>query len=417
MNQIEKSINQYQRVLLVWAYTGDTDIDSVINELKSLVDTAGGEVIDVIIQNRNTVDPFTVVGSGKLQEIAQYAESLNIDVVIFENELNPSQIKNIQEVIECKVIDRTALILDIFALHAVTAEGKLQVELAQLRYNLPRLMGSQTQLSRLGGGIGTRGPGETKLETDRRYIKRRITNLEKQINDLSEQRDDLRKRRKKNQMPCVAIVGYTNAGKSSLINKLTNSEIYVANMLFATLDPSARRMEFDNGTAVIVIDTVGFIRNIPTGLVAAFKSTLEEAVFADLILNVCDISNPEMQLQCDVTLKTLEELKCNAPIITVYNKSDLIDENTIISAFSTDKLLVSAKNGFGIENLKARINNTLFGDSIYCKIFIPYTDSKSNSDLKAKSKIISEEFLDNGTLFKCNIVQAYLSDFSDYIIK
>lgn len=413
---MQSNINEKQRVLIVWAYTGNENKIAVIDELKGLIDTAGGETVDVMIQNRESIDISTVIGSGKLAELSAYAEGLNIDLIVFENALSPAQTRNIEkEITCCRVIDRTTLILDIFALHAVTAEGKLQVELAQLKYLYPRLTGSNTQLSRLAGGIGTRGPGETKLETDRRYIKNRINTLQKRIKDLEFKRSELHKRRIKNQVFSVVLVGYTNAGKSSLLNALTNSDIYVENKLFATLDPSARKLNLGKNTEIILIDTVGFIRNIPTDLVAAFKSTLEEVVYADVIVNVCDVSNPECELQREVTLSTLQSLNATAPIITVYNKCDMLPKEAILGSLNTDVIMVSAKQKIGLENVAKSIEQKLFGEKIYCEFAFPYSNAKELAELRNCAQILKESYNEKEIIIKCDVIRAYLNKFSDFI--
>lgn len=403
-----------ERVLLVYVYKDNEDVKYILDELSGLVESAGGEVVDTVIQKRNSIDPKTVLGSGKLEELSRYAQNLEVDAVIFENELTPAQIAELDKCIDCKVLDRTALILDIFASRAKSAEGKLQVELAQMKYNLPRLIGSRQELSRLGGGIGTRGPGETKLETDKRYIRRRISVLERRIDELEKTRGNHRKKRAKNNIPCVALVGYTNAGKSSLLNALTNSDVYVEDRLFATLDPSVRRIDFDNGLFAVAVDTVGFIRNIPTELIASFRSTLEEAVYADLILNVCDVSDRNYEAHCEVTLKTLGDLGCKAPIITVYNKSDLLGSDEMAGYFASDMLLVSAKDKSGLRNLKKRIETALFGESVNCRLVIPYSRGKEIALLKRNAVIIREEALDDRVIFNCMIAGKLLNELAEF---
>lgn len=411
---MNETTHEKERVLLVYVYKDNEDVKYILDELTSLVESAGGEVIETVIQKRNSIDPQTVLGSGKLEEVAHYAENLDIDAVIFENELTPSQIAEVSKVIDCKVIDRTALILDIFASRAKSSEGKLQVELAQMKYNLPRLIGSRKELSRLGGGIGTKGPGETKLETDKRYIRKRISVLENRIDEMEKTRDNHRKRRVRNNIPCVALVGYTNAGKSSLLNALTSSDVFVADQLFATLDPSARKLDFDNGSFAVVIDTVGFIRNIPTDLIASFRSTLEEALYADLILNVCDVSDINHEAHIEVTLKTLESLGCKAPVITVFNKCDLIDRTAIERYFSSDMLLVSAKTKTGFTTLKKRIETALFGESVNCRLKIPFTDGKALASIEKNAVIIKREVLSDGVVYNCVISEKFLKEYSAY---
>lgn len=406
-----------QRVLLAWVVVdGRIDKDAVLNELKGLVDTAGGETADVFIQNRSVPDQATLFGSGKLKELALLSESLDIDLIVFENNLTPVQLRNIErEVKNCRIIDRTALILDIFALHAKTAEGKLQVELAQLKYFYPRLSGLNDNLSRQGGGIGTRGPGETKLETDKRYIKNRIRLLNEKIKLLEKHRKEFHKQREKSDVYTVVLVGYTNAGKSSLLNALTSSDVLVADRLFATLDPFSRKLDLGNGTHVILVDTVGFIRNIPTDLIAAFKSTLEETVHADLIINVCDASSPECESNRQVTLNTLNLLGAKSDVITVYNKSDKIDADVIKSEFQNDTVFVSAKTGFGLENLKNKIQNKLFQEKKYCEFEIPYTKAGEIAEIRGKAQILKEIYDTDKVIIKCDILKKYIPLYEEFL--
>lgn len=406
-----------QRVLLAWVVVdGRIDKDAVLNELKGLVDTAGGETADVFIQNRSVPDQATLFGSGKLKELALLSKSLDIDLIVFENNLTPVQLRNIErEVKNCRIIDRTALILDIFALHAKTAEGKLQVELAQLKYFYPRLSGLNDNLSRQGGGIGTRGPGETKLETDKRYIKNRIRLLNEKIKLLEKHRKELHKQREKSDVYTVVLVGYTNAGKSSLLNALTSSDVLVADRLFATLDPFSRKLDLGNGTHVILVDTVGFIRNIPTDLIAAFKSTLEETVHADLIINVCDASSPECESNRQVTLNTLNLLGAKSDVITVYNKSDKIDADVIKSEFQNDTVFVSAKTGFGLENLKNKIQSKLFQEKIYCEFEIPYTKAGEIAEIRGKAQILKEIYDTDKVIIKCDILKKYIPLYEEFL--
>lgn len=406
-----------QRVLLAWVVVdGRIDKDAVLNELKGLVDTAGGETADVFIQNRSVPDQATLFGSGKLKELALLSESLDIDLIVFENNLTPVQLRNIErEVKNCRIIDRTALILDIFALHAKTAEGKLQVELAQLKYFYPRLSGLNDNLSRQGGGIGTRGPGETKLETDKRYIKNRIRLLNEKIKLLEKHRKELHKQREKSDVYTVVLVGYTNAGKSSLLNALTSSDVLVADRLFATLDPFSRKLDLGNGTHVILVDTVGFIRNIPTDLIAAFKSTLEETVHADLIINVCDAFSPECESNRQVTLNTLNLLGAKSDVITVYNKSDKIDADVIKSEFQNDTVFVSAKTGFGLENLKNKIQSKLFQEKIYCEFEIPYTKAGEIAEIRGKAQILKEIYDTDKVIIKCDILKKYIPLYEEFL--
>ena len=305
----ETNRQEIQRAVLLAADIGEYDVNMSLDELSELAQTAGAQTAAKVSQKRTGYDPATCVGAGCLEEVKEFCQNDGANLIIFDGELSASQVRNIENITGVEVIDRTTLILDIFAQRAVTSAGRLQVELAQQKYRLPRLGGQGNVLSRLGGGIGTRGPGESQLESDRRHVRRRITALEKQLKELEGQRDLLRSRRKKSGVPCVAIVGYTNVGKSTLLNALTNAGVLAEDKLFATLDPTARALELPDGRTVMLIDTVGLVRRLPHQLVEAFHSTLEEAVQADLLLNVCDISSPEVQEQISVTEEVIRELR------------------------------------------------------------------------------------------------------------
>ena len=314
-----------ERALLAAVDTGEYDAEASLAELYELVRSAGAEPCGAMTQKRPSPDTATCVGSGMMEEIASYCKNYDIDLLVFDCELSPTQIRNIESISDVRTIDRTMLILDIFASRARSSEGKLQVELAQLKYMLPRLGGKGTSLSRLGGGIGTRGPGETKLETDRRHIRRRISKLKEQLEEVEKRRGQIQRRRQKNGVITVALVGYTNAGKSTLMNALTQAGVLAKDMLFATLDPTARALKLPCGKTVMLIDTVGLVRRLPHHLVEAFHSTLEQAATADIILNVCDASSSEAQVHLDVTRTLLAELGCGGrPIIPVLNKCDLV---------------------------------------------------------------------------------------------
>lgn len=335
----------------------NTKDKQTIDELIELTKTAGAEVVDIVTQQRKSIDKTYYLGKGKLEEIKKLIEEKSTNLVIFNNELSGSQLKNIEDVLQTKVIDRTNLILDIFAKRAKTKEGMLQVKLAQYKYSLVRLRGFGVSLSRLAGGIGTRGPGETKLETDTRHIKRAIISIEKQIEQIKRHRALYRKRRQKNQIPIIAIIGYTNAGKSTLINALTDANAYTEDKLFATLDPLARKLRLPCGKIAIIVDTVGFIRNLPHQLIEAFKSTLEEVKFADIILNVIDISQNDYEEKIRVTEKILSDLDClNKLIIQVYNKSDLLEN---IPLDTTNEIHISAKNKTCLTDLLSAIQQIL----------------------------------------------------------
>ena len=354
-----------------------------IRELSQLLDTAGGEVFATVIQNKSTPDPRTLIGSGKVQEIAELCKNNGIKLVIFDTELSPAQIRNLEDDIgdEVRVIDRSMLILDIFALHAVSGEGKLQVELAQLKYTAPRLIGKGTELSRLGGGIGTRGPGESKLESDRRHIKRRITALEEEIEKLSNTRKTMRAARDRSGLKKIAIVGYTNAGKSTLLNKLTDAGILAEDKLFATLDPTTRKFELPGGETVLLTDTVGFIRKLPHHLVNAFRSTLDEAAYSDIIMIVIDASDPEYLSQLECTEQTLSELGAgDKPTIYVFNKCDrgTYDDPIIDRTREREHVVhISALTGAGCEELAELMQRIVHGDK--CSVIFKIPNSEQGA--------------------------------------
>ncbi|MBQ8005058.1 MAG: GTPase HflX, partial [Clostridia bacterium] len=333
------------------------EVDKGLDELERLLDTAGGEVFARVVQAKDTPDIRTVVGSGKAAEIGEICKANDIDLVVFDCELSPSQIRNLEDETDVRVIDRSMLILDIFALHAVSGEGKLQVELAQLKYTAPRLIGKGLEMSRLGGGIGTRGPGESKLESDRRHMKRRITALEEELRELDKNRSTMRAARDRSGIAKVAIVGYTNAGKSTLLNRLTDAGILAEDKLFATLDPTTRKFELPSGENVLLTDTVGFIRKLPHHLVKAFKSTLDEAVYADILLILIDASDDECEAELAVTQKLLSDLGASGkPTLYVFNKCDMAEELPgLASEEKEDIFYISAKTGEGIDKMICRL--------------------------------------------------------------
>lgn len=386
-----------QRAILVAADCGEWDAEVSINELEELAKSAGAEVVAKVIQQRAEYDRATLIGRGKLDEIKEIAEAEDVDLLIFDHELTAANIRNLEEATGLGVIDRTMLILDIFAARAQSRAGRLQVELAQYKYRLPRLEGMGKNLSRLGGGIGTRGPGESKLESDRRHIRRRIETLEHKLDELAANRELIRSRRKKDGIVTAAIVGYTNAGKSTLLNRLTNAGVLSEDKLFATLDPTARSLELPDGRSIMLVDTVGFVRRLPHHLVEAFKSTLEETVQADLLLNVCDISSGEADSQTEVTRELLESLGADKiPMLNVLNKCDLIEGPLPIC--TGDCVMVSAKTGEGIDEMLGKISKMLAPTQIRMKLLIPYSEGALLGEVRSLGRVFSEEYTPEGTL-------------------
>lgn len=383
-----------EKAILVSADIGEYDVESSVDELSELAKTAGAEEIARVIQKRDAYDSATVIGEGKLAEIKELCQKLEATLLIFDCELTASQIRNIEDETKVRVIDRTMLILDIFAARAVSREGKIQVELAQLKYRLPRLMGIGASLDKLGGGIGTRGPGETQLETDRRHIRRRIDKLSAELKELEERRGYSRERRKKDNVQVGAIVGYTNAGKSTLLNLLTGAGVLAENKLFATLDPTSRAIELPDGRSLTIVDTVGLIRRLPHHLVEAFKSTLEEAACADIILHVCDASDPEAAEKAEVTLSTLAELgAAEIPTVTILNKCDKISEQIP----TDDKTVkISALKGEGIEELLEKISKNLPQRARRMKLLLPYNKAGFTAQIRENGKVFSEEYTERG---------------------
>ena len=369
-----------------------------LDELERLLDTAGGSVFARVIQVKDSFDPRTCIGSGKVKEISELCGDNAIELVIFDFELTPAQIRNLEGDIgsDVRVIDRSMLILDIFALHATSGEGKLQVELAQLRYSAPRLMGHGTELSRLGGGIGTRGPGETKLESDRRHMKEKIYALEKKLAEMEHNRAVMRSQRDRSGLTKVAIVGYTNAGKSTLLNALTGAGVLSEDKLFATLDPTTRKLELPCGESVLLTDTVGFIRKLPHHLVKAFKSTLDEVVYADILLIVSDITDPEVAEHIEVTKNVIEDLGASdKPVIYVYNKCDLLEDN-ICYADTDNTVIVSGATGEGIDRMLSLIEKTIHSFKKKYKLLIPYTEQSAVSAIYNSYTVESVDYLDEG---------------------
>lgn len=400
------------RAILIGADTGEYDAESSMDELSELAKTAGAEELARVLQKREAYEPATVIGEGKLAEVKELCGSLGAELLIFDCELTASQIRNVEDETDVRVIDRTMLILDIFAGRAVSREGKLQVELAQLKYRLPRLMGIGASLSRLGGGIGTRGPGETQLETDRRHIRRRIDKLSAELKELEERRGYARDRRKKDSVQVGAIVGYTNAGKSTLLNLLTSADVLAEDKLFATLDPTSRAIELPDGRSLLLVDTVGLIRRLPHHLVEAFKSTLEEAACADIIIHVCDVSDPEAAEKADVTLKTLADLgAAEIPVVTVLNKCDLLTEN-IPEDDSTVK--ISAKKAQGIDRLLQVVAANLPETAKRMKLLLPYDKAGFTAKLRENGKVFTEEYTETGVLVDALVDQMLIKQISQY---
>ena len=394
-----------EKVILLGVDVGD-DTKESIKELAELVDTAGATVLDSIIQSRERIHPGTYIGKGKIEEVKDRVIDLGATGVVCDDELTPAQLRNLEDLLDTKVMDRTMVILDIFAKRATTSEGKIQVELAQLKFSAARLVGLRSGLSRLGGGIGTRGPGEKKLEMDRRLIHERISQLKAELKKVENHRELIRKSRDENLAFNVAIVGYTNAGKSTLLNKLTDANILAEDKLFATLDPTTRKLKLGSGQEILVTDTVGFIRKLPHHLIEAFKSTLEEAKYANLLIHMVDASNEEASSQMLVVYDTLRSLDVvDKDIITVFNKTDLMEENMELPRdFHADKVLkMSAKTGEGIEDLKKTVEDILQKQRVYLEHVFPYKDAGKIAIVRKFGEILSEEYIDEGISIKAYI--------------
>lgn len=416
-----------ERTLIVGLeLTMDTiDIDTSLDELQELVQAAEGVVVSRIVQKRDSIHPAYFIGKGKVEEIRLYCEELDIDAVVFNDELSGAQIRNLEKIIDKKIVDRTNLILDIFATRATSKEGKLQVKLAQLKYRLPRLVGMRDYLSREGGGIGTRGPGEQKLETDRRHILREINNIEKQLKEVEANRQITRKRRHNSNYPIVALVGYTNAGKSTLLNRLMDDEsdeskqVFVKDILFATLDTSLRRARLPNGQIYLLTDTVGFVSKLPTHLIEAFKGTLEETKYADMLLHVVDASNSDIDIQIKTTIEILKELEVlDKPIITVFNKMDRTDIQSLIyeSNLVGEKIFISAKNDVNIDKLKLLIQEKLPQEYKYILMKIPYDKQTILNYFMNNYEIENLRHEEDGTYFDLAINILDYERYKDYIV-
>lgn len=414
-----------ERAILIGMEWGRNDslwtVDDSLEELKQLADTAGATVIKKFIQKRPKPDPAFFIGRGKVQELALYAQQENIDLCIFDDELSPAQQRNIESVMGIRILDRTALILDIFAQRARTNEGKLQVELAQLQYTLPRIMGKGLMLSRLGGGIGTRGPGETKLEVDRRKIRDRIAFIKDQIEKVKAVRSLHRSKRKKNNVFEVSLVGYTNAGKSTLLNTLTNSDIYAKDQLFATLDPTTRQLTLPNKQEIIITDTVGFIQRLPHQLIAAFRSTLEVVTEADLLVHVIDVSHELYKEQAAAVHEVLKEIGAETkPVITVYNKIDKLPPDSKLAdrlALEEDTVCISAAKKLNLETLQQMIETHLKSKAVEVTLCIPYAETAKAAQLHETANVLEQEYTENGAVMKVILPVEDLEAYNEYILK
>lgn len=395
-----------EKVILVGISEQDgDDAEDSLAELAELVKTAGAVVVGTLIQKRETIHPGTYVGTGKVDEITQLLAATGATGIVCDDELSPAQMKNLESILATKVMDRTLIILDIFAARATTSEGKIQVELAQLKYRLSRLSGLGKSMSRLGGGIGTRGPGEKKLEIDRRLINDRIAQLNRELKEVVKHRDITRAKREKNDVPVVAIVGYTNAGKSTLLNHLTDAEVLEEDKLFATLDPTTRMLELDGHQQVLLTDTVGFIRKLPHHLIEAFKSTLEEAKYADYIFHVVDASNPQMDKQMHIVYETLDRLGVkNKKIVTLFNKMDQRTEEEPLQDFRADHILmISAARNEGLDKIKDLLQEMLREDKVYIERVIPYAQAGIIQLVREKGELVSEEYVPEGIAIKAYV--------------
>lgn len=392
-----------EKVILVGVSTDDhDDTQQSLDELEELAETAGAVTVGRVVQNLSQIHPVTYVGKGKLDEIKDLLWETEATGIICDDELSPIQLGNMEDALNTKIMDRTLIILDIFASRASTNEGKIQVELAQLKYRQSRLVGLGKSLSRLGGGIGTRGPGEKKLEMDRRLIKGRIAQLNRELKDVKRHREVTREQRSRNQVPVVAIVGYTNAGKSTLLNTLTGADVLEEDKLFATLDPTTRNLKLPSKQEVLLTDTVGFIRKLPHHLIEAFKSTLEEAKYADIILHVVDASNPQMDDQMYIVYETLMNLEVkNKPVITAFNKQDKVDGEAILRDFKADHVVnISAKTGEGLENLQNVIEEVLREQKILIEQLYPYADAGKIQLIRKYGELLEEEYREEGIFAK-----------------
>lgn len=405
-----------QNAILACVNTGSFDPEDSMRELEELADTAGANTVAQVIQNMPVINSASYLGAGKLAEIKETAKRLDAQLLIVDDELSGVQLRNIEELTGLDVIDRTMLILDIFAQRARSNEGKLQVELAQQKYLLPRLLGMGKKLSRQGGGIGTRGPGETKLESDRRHIRRRIETLSRELSLLAKRRGDRRQRRKKNDVVSIALVGYTNAGKSTLLNALTGADVYAQNQLFATLDPTARELFLPGGQKIVLVDTVGLLRRLPHQLISAFESTLEEAAQADFILHVCDLANPAVSEQKQVAEELLSSLGCaDIPALTVYNKCDLVHPS-MRPCDTADTVCISAKTGEGVSALLTRIEAFLSDRMVPLTLLLPYSAGSVLSLIRQNGQVHSLAYADAGTHVSVSVPKSMEPQLAPYVL-
>lgn len=409
--KIINTMKEEEKIILVAVSTNEYDdtLQSLV-ELEELGQTAGARTVAKVIQNREKMHPGTYIGKGKIAEVQSLIQSTGANAVVCDDELSPAQNYNLENALDIKVIDRTVLILDIFAQRASTSEGKLQVELAQLRYRLSHLTGERSGLSRLGGGIGTRGPGEQKLESDRRIIRQRITHLRKELANVKHTRELTRKKRQGNHIPVTAITGYTNAGKSTLLNKLTDAGVLSEDKLFATLDPVTRKYEFESGGIMLFTDTVGFIRKLPHHLIQAFRGTLEEAKYADIILHVADCSNPDIDAQMAAVYETLDKLGIGGKkIVTAFNKTDLKDGDIVFKDLRADRtVMVSAKTGTGIKELLDVLEEMAKEEKHLIDKIFPYSEAAKINEIHKTGQIIEEDYRNDGIYIKAHVPKEYV---------
>lgn len=406
MERMYEIKEEQERLILVGvASASSDDTAESLEELKELAATAGALTVGKIIQNRESIHPGTYIGKGKIDEVKELAEQTQATGVVCDDELSPAQLKNLENALQLKVLDRTVIILDIFAKHASTREGKIQVELAQLRYRSTRLIGLRNSLSRLGGGIGTRGPGEKKLEMDRRLIKDRISFLKQELEEVMQNRETSRSLRSKNRIPVIAIVGYTNAGKSTLLNYLTNAGVLEEDKLFATLDPTTRNLTLESGQQILLTDTVGFIRKLPHHLIDSFRSTLEEAKYCDIILHVVDSSNPDVDRQMHIVYDTLSRLGIQDKVIlTALNKQDRLEAAQSIKDFKADAVVkISAKTGSGVDELLAIIEKTLNERKILVECVLSYQDAGKIQVIRKYGQLMEEEYRQDGIFVRAYV--------------